>query len=320
MALTQYESQLEGYMAAEVNDNIFVNNPQMPIIKSDADASFSQGNLWKTRHLVEDTSTWQIPTANTDAGLSAYSSDAQYLPVLRRGHFLKLGDAEALRDGASNVLENTGILFARHFASNFENVLFNRVIPSVMSGCASGTHWNNMSSSAFDWDYVMQKIYTTENASSIKYVFMHPDVANGVSLWNTLDTPSTTQTTPIKPFGGAKLVGQKNGLYIFVSSLLHKTGTVYQTVAMGDGAILFDYQSKDYGVKIFEDQRHEMGATISKYLASFSVGINGISYGGSPTALGGASDAEIGTASNWSKLTNIRSNQIPVVAVDSLAS
>lgn len=320
MSLVQLNEQLSSYMAAELEENVLLNG-EVGIVRYDTNPNFSMGNTYTYRQLVEDRTTWQSPTASTDAIFSRFTADSGVAVIQRKGHFVVLGDAEALQMGAASVIENTGTLFARNFIYNVETHLFTNVLGGAFNatnGSLTGTHLVNKSSSAFNWDYVMEAAYLTGQPSDFKYVYMHPDVAKSYKLWDYLDTADVTRTSPVRPMASAKYAGMKDGMHIFLSDLVGSSNNVYNTYVFGDNALYIDFQ-KRFGTKIWIDDEFEGGATKAKYFVAHACGVNGLTYSGAtPSTLAGATDATIATGASWTKMTNIRSNQIKIAKVASL--
>jgi hypothetical protein len=324
MALTTFNSQLNDYLVAELDTNVLIGNTDVNILSIDNDAAFSQGNTYYTRHLIDDTTTWQTVTASTDMAYSAFTSDQAIAAVCRRGLYKKLGNAESEQVGMDfgKNIENVGRVFGNNFAYNIEGLLLDKVVNAAVGSSISATHLLDMSSSAYDWDYTMQAIYDAGNPGEYQAVFMHSDVASAYKIYDELDTISTSITTPIRPFKNAKFAGMKNGLYIYITDRVTKASTVYSTVAVGLNAFYLDWQ-KSTGIttNVFFDPKLEGGAILASYNASFACGIVGLTYSGSaPTDFRGATDVEYGTSTNWSRLTNARDNQIRVTVVKSLKS
>jgi hypothetical protein len=316
MALTQYNTYLQNYIAATF-DNHALFNGNFPIINFNPEWVVPAGNTTNYKVLTPDTNTWDSPKANHNSGLSALDSSAGIAPVLRRMRYLKLADFEADRDGANGILNEAAKIIVDNYAYNVETMLFDHITPAAMSGALSATHMNDEKALSFSWSGVMKAVYASKNPTNMKYVFVHPTVLASSTIYNQLDAPSSTITGPIRA-AGLNVIGEKNGLVIISSDRVNLQGNVYETVICGDNAFSVQYQ-RNFATNIYYDPRWEGGSWIVSYHVGISPAINGISYAGSAgTDIAGVSDATIAAQASWARITGIRDNQYPLAVLRSL--
>jgi hypothetical protein len=316
MALTQYNTYLQTYIQAAF-DNHALFNGSFPIINFNPNWTAPAGNTTNYKVLVPDTNTWDVPYANTDAGLSALVSSAGIAPVARRMRYVKLADFEADRDGALGVLEQAASIIVDNYAYNVETLLLNSITPATMSGALSATHLNDEKANSFSWTGVMKAVYASKNPTNMRYVFVHPTVLASSNLYATLDTPSSTITGPIRA-ANLNVVGEKNGMVIISSDRVNLQGNVYESVILGDNAFSVQYQ-RNFATNIFYDPRYEGGSWVVSYHVGIAPAINGISYAGAAgTDLAGVADATMEAQASWARIANMRDNQYPIAVLRSL--
>jgi len=90
---------------------------------------------------------------------------------------------------------------------------------------------------------------------------------------------------------------------------------VHDSIVFGDNSVHLQYQLQDYNV--YYDPKYEGGSSVVTAKVGYGLAINGTSFTGTVgTDLNGVTT--MGTATNWSKLTNIRNDQIRVAVLKSL--
>lgn len=307
-------------MQAEVEERTAFSDTSVLTVDT---ASFGEGNLFTYRGYKRDTSSWQSPTGNTDAIATSASTWSGTSVVQRRLHLRKFEEFDALAGGASNVLESEARILADHFVTNMENNFFTNILPTpfkTAGGALTGSHLTNYSASAFNADYVMEAIHIFGRPSLYKYMFVHPSVAKQKALWNYLDKEPIYNTGNIlRPIGNSRFIGFLHGLQVFTTDSLYNTGGVYDTYIMGDNA-LYTYYQKQFQADVGEDFIKAGGTVLTKYRVGLASGIYGLTYGGSPTSIEGATDAEVGTATNWTKISGKDNWRIPLVCLKSLSA
>lgn len=315
-----WSKQLTTYMQAEVEERTTFSDTSL--LKVDS-TSFGEGNLYKYRGYQRDTSTWQSPTGDTDAVASSASTWSGTSVVQRRLHLRKFEEFDALAGGATNVLESEAIILADHFVSNMEDNFFKNIIPAAFKttgGSLTGTHLTNYSSSAFSADYVMEAAHIFGRPSLYKYLFVHPHVAKQKALWNYIDKePVYNSSTPLRPIGNSRFIGFLHGLQVWTNDDMYYTGGVYDTYLMGDN-VLYTYYQKSFEAKVGEDFIKAGGTVYTKYQVALASGIVGLTYNSTPTDIAGATDAEVATATNWSKISGLDNWRIPIVCLKSLSA
>jgi hypothetical protein len=114
-------------------------------------------------------------------------------------------------------------------------------------------------------------------------------------------------------------VGNIGRLRLFLNDRCYNTGGVYDTIVAGPGAIMYVNQL-DYSVEIFPRTTHGGGSDNIMYKLAASAAIPKVSFTGTVAAdISGATDAEIGTATNYTLSTGAAVADTPLVVIKSKA-
>lgn len=330
------ERQIEGYIAASLPEELTL--MRTGIIDEDIAPGFTQdwqkgGNVFQMKGRIRDTGAWAVPVDQTAMGVNAITSWSQKAVVSRRlklygnQDFASLAGAEDTDDWRADL----GRIMAHNFGINLEKLYLQQLLPAIFNttnGVLQATHTVDNSSTAFgEYMFAEGNERMGENANILTVCLMHPTV-----YWkrriNTLltETPVPTMSVPTREAQATTYVGNIGNLALFLNARMYNTsGTgltngVYDTVMAGPGALMFANQLQ-YSVEIFPRSTEGGGSDRIAYRAAFSAAVPKVSWTGTAAAdIVGATDAEIGTATNWTASTGAAVTDTPLVVIKSLAS
>lgn len=323
MALAQANGILGAYIMAQV-DSYFLHSTGILSTSNQINDSYG---TYTVRSWAQDHTTWTTPTAGSDISPAAGTTYNTTSPLIRRVHSRYFPQGEMIAVGLGNdagALEQEGMILGDNFSYNVQNHLFAGVLSGAFNatnGSLTGTHLYDMSSSAFKWSYVMKQANVYGNPGKLRYAIVHTDIAGCSEIYSNLDPEHgvINSTSPQRIFPDANYVGQLNGVHIFsTDDAALKASTVYSTYLFGDNSIYLDYQENP-NAEIWEDKKDSGGSWLSKYRIAFGMGIWGLTYAGAtPSVLGGATIATVGTGASWTKIASVPNNQISVHCVKTL--
>lgn len=329
------ERQIEDYIAASLPEQLSL--MQTGLIYEDVAPGFTQdwekgGNVFQMKGRIRDTGAWAVPVDQTAMGVNAITSWSQKAVVARRLKLYGNQDFASLAgsEGTDAWKADLARIMAHNFGINLEKLYFQYLIKGVFdttSGVLKDTHLVNNSTAAFE-EYMLAEALEKlgENGSVLDTVIMHSSV-----YWkrriNTLltETPVPTMSVPDRETQATTYVGNIGRLRLFLNDRVQNTsdaGTtngVFDTIVGGSGALMFANQLA-YGVEIFPRSTEGGGSDRIAYKAAFSVAIPKVSWTGTAASdIAGATDAEIGTATNWTLSTGAAVSDTPLVVIKSKA-
>jgi hypothetical protein len=324
------ERQIEGYISATLPEKLTL--MQTGIVDADLSGQgiaidvAKGGNVFQVKGRIRDTATWDLPVDDTAAPVRTITSWSQKGVVHRR---LKLyGNQDMASLAASEMTgdwrQDLGRIMAHNVGINTEKLVFQQLIKAIFDptdGVLAATHLVNNSTAAFEEYMLAQGLEKLgENGSMLDTVIMHSSV-----YWkrriNTLltETPVPTLSVQTRENQATTYVGNIGRLRLFLNDRVHNTGGVYDTILAGPGAITYVNQLNE-SVEIFPRTTHGGGSDNIMYKLAACAAIPKVSWTGTVASdIAGATDAEIGTATNWDYITGADVSETPLVVIKAKA-
>lgn len=322
--LTQVE--IEGYTATFFPEVFSLN--QAGAVSLDTNPPFSAsmqgGNTYLKKHRNRPTSGDQTPTANTDLTVNAFGSDSEIGVIVRRADAFGNEDLASIAGGeeVNSWKLDVGKHIANEIAVNAEKRFLQKVIPGVISQATSPLYATNCvdnSTTAFDYTmFASANALLGENVGQLSICMMHSDVFWNSQLntmltstpdWNALNAYRALGVTP---------VGMVGNLRIWLNDRCYNTGGVYDTVLMAPGSLYMGIQLQN-AVEWDRQILKAGGTDIVTYKTAYSPHVPGVSFTGTaPTVIGGATDAALLLATNWTARTGYSIKENPVVVIKTL--
>jgi len=300
-------------------------------VSVDSDPAFSAlqnvgGNTFARRRNVASTADWEVPVAATSPTINALSTASEIGAVARRVLFYGEEDFASIAGGQDvNEIEAIiGQTLAHRSMVNIEKLLLQKVALAAFTpttGALQATHLVNDPSSAFDFlaHVNAANILMGENINVFDTMLIHSAVyhtANGAAH---LDSFANSVSAEAQFGEGMQFIGMYGNLRVFLCDRMYNAGGVYDTILCGPGAFRLDYQLRD-AVEVFPRSVNAGGTSIVGMKVAVSPGIKNVSYTATaPTALEGATDANLAAPANYTKVTGASVAEIPIVCIKTLA-
>ena len=158
-----------------------------------------------------------------------------------------------------------------------------------------------------------------ENINMFNTMLIHSAVYHTANGTSHLTAQANSISASDQFAEGMTFIGMYGNLRVFLCDRMNKVGDVYDTVLCGPGALRLDYQLRD-SVEVFPRATTAGGTSRVGLRLAVSPGIKNVSYTGTePTALTGATDANLALATNYTKVTGASVAEIPIVCIKTLA-
>jgi hypothetical protein len=292
------------------------------------------GNTVQDRGYYKYRRTWQTPTAATDATIYSYDTWKGIYPLIARGDSLGVEEFAAILGGDKDAGRNTAQQAVESWMNNIETLILGSsgLLPAMFDssdGCLRDTHKKDYSN----------VVFSPEQFEDVAQIYGDTDLQGGAIMTNSKvireynkreyaagRAPSVV--IPEYNKSGTVYGGMISGLPVFMNNRVAEvsTGTgVYPIYFLGNKSINWTYQkSPDFAAGF--DDRLAFGTEYMIWSAKMALGVRGTTFSGTAgTGIGGSTDAEIGTATNWSKITTAGSSTIDneaigVAAIHALAT
>ena len=311
---------IETWMAAEMPNVLSL--MRTGIVEVDTNPNIpapAMGNtiIWRGR--VMDTAAWESPTADTAPTTTAISTYKTIMPVCRRGKLYGNEDLSSIAVGEDpdDWARDVGKIMAFNSGINMEETVFTYAIPGVMDGAGvlNATHVVDKSGQTFSELFIAEAQKAMgEWTNKLNTLILHPTVYWNAQVNTMLTAQPNIQDLDTWRDQTITLAGMIGGLRVFLNERVNYTGATYDCILAGPGAVKLAYQLKDT-VEVFPRSSKAMGTDEILYKLAFGVAVAGCSYTGTaPTALSGATDANLATAGNWTKVSSFNA-QSPIVVI-----
>ena len=323
---------IEGYMAAHAPEQFSLISSG--IVTVDTNPPFSAandgGNAFTVKGWINDTSDDQTPTANVDMTPVALTSYAMKGVVLRRAKVYGLEVFSALAGGVGSAAwgQQAARTISHNVNLNLEKRAFQKLIPALTNttnGCLRSTNVVDNSEYAFDMVFIQQAFEKMgENVDLLNRVIMHPTVYYKNRISQLLESRANNTAQDIdaqNALARTTFVGNlPGGIPLFLNGRLYNSGGVYDTIVAGPGAITYSVQMAN-SVVAWRDERLAGGTDLVKYMNAYSIHVNGTTWNTTdPSGLGGVSDSDLATATNWTTTGDFTATKTPLVVIKSLAT
>jgi hypothetical protein len=328
------EQQIQGYIAATLPEQLTL--MQTGIVDVDlsgqsiaADVA-NGGNVFQMKGRVRDTAAWDTPTNDTAATVRTITSWSQKAVVHRRIKLYGNQDFASLaaNESTGDWKQDLGRIASHNIGINTEKLIFQQLIKALYdttSGVLRSTHLIDRSTLAFE-EYMLGEGLELlgENGAILNTVIMHSSV-----YWkrriNTLltEVPVPSMAVIDRENQATTYVGNIGRLRLYLNDRVQKTSDatpIYDTILAGPGALMYVNQLAE-SVEIFPRTTHGGGSDNIMYRLAASAAVPKVSFTGTvATDIIGATDAEIGTAGNWTYVTGAAVADTPLVVIKSKAS
>lgn len=294
------------------------------LVQVRTDARYGTGNVWQVRGRIRDLTALQTPTAATDLDVNDISQYTENGVVVRRAQVYGIEDIAKLAAADPNALNDYGRLLEHNIRYGINTLLHDSMLPALFdetNGCLAGTHYVNTQGAAFESVRIQQALRVWgEHGTMADGVLMHSYVRSklyeqGLILPGDPDLVRELETR------GVRYGGTLSGAPIFIDDMCAASNSggpgTYNTYVFKRGAMLLGYNGQLFDVKIWRDELLAGGTDLIKALTSFSPHVYGVTTSLAPTAGGGATDAEIALATNWTKRASVTSPEIGIVCIKS---
>jgi len=154
-------------------------------------------------------------------------------------------------------------------------------------------------------------------------VIMHSSVYYNRRINDLVDTVSANTYSDMAAFrtdAATAFVGRVGQYNLFLNDRVYNTGGVYDTIVAGPGSVYMGWQVQN-SIEAWRDPLLAGGTDLIKYVVAYSMHIPGASYTATaPAGIGGATDANLYTATNWTATTDYsHASKVPMVVIKSLA-
>lgn len=307
------------YVAPVFYKKLSLLNTGVAVTAEDLDFNLNQGNAWNVRGYKAVYSEWATLTAATDMTLNSLSTRLQTGVIARRGDAFGVETAARIAGGdiTDAAAQNMAEIIGNHAGYNVERMFFSKLIPALFDetdGCLKDSNLVIADAALTMADIEDGLAKAGENMGMYEYIYMHPAVYSEFRKTVLISEDYLTR----KEFNelGVMWAGRIGGLNIILNNRLNKVGDVYDTLLFRPGAVMIGYQ-KDMNIESYREPRLAGGTDVSQYTLYFSPHVLNTSFTGTvPTALTGASDANLALATNWSSVAADPS-EIGVVAIHS---
>jgi hypothetical protein len=320
---TLVSSVIDGYGNAYFPEKLgFV---KAGLVLEDKNPKFARdgGNTHTLRKRVYTNQTWRAPSSDTDTTIDSITSSNEIGVIIRRYVDLGIEDFAIMAAGDYDAMEDYGRILAHNAALNMEKSYATNILPALFNptnGALYSSHCHDISGATIkNEDIVTCEGKLGENQMMITDIMMHSTVFNNTEI-RTLTDPAVDQYA-IETFQSMGLVyaGNLAGKRIILNDrCISETASIYNTYLFKKQALYLGFQ-KPLTIEVFEDKRLAAGTNVCRYTVACSPHVFGVSFSGTaPTAICGATDAALLTATNWTKRTGVTDSEIGVLCIRSM--
>lgn len=316
-----YSPVLEGYVQAYIperfrllSSGILVGDPVAA-----ARLSAAGGNMYIARGDERFNAADQEIDADTDVTLRPWDTYKEQFPIIRRAQGIASEDIAALAAGDVDAQRNMavpkiGAKLVYNYQLNTEKRIIQKILAAQFAdgGCLVGTHFDSFSEPLAHWMFRRAEKRYGDQDIGAGAVLIHPDVLAGMEE-RALKDPNlkgfiTTQYNADGSVAGTRIGGN---LVIKNKRITEVSDGVYNTYVLYDGAINYTFQMAPR-VEFDRDIAKAAGTNFGVMSYAQALGVYGTTWNTTaPTDITGATDTEIGTASNWAKRTSKDSVVVP---------
>jgi hypothetical protein len=269
------------------------------------------GNVVAYRGYFRNRTGWQSPTADTD--LSVYDLDtlAANLVVVRRNQVF---GAEKWANVAAGDVNEISQALARalsyNYSYNVEKLIMQQFLPGLLTSTSAPlkeTHTVDHSSTVFNYSYIEEaKLPFGDMDDSEMVLITHPQIYRHTNMRSIVDNVLAVNVASEFNQTGKVFRGNIGGMDVVLNSRISAIDTnTYPIYLIARGALKWIPQSI-FDVEVDYDMLKAGGTNMAKYGFAAAIGAEGLTFSGTaPTGISGATDAAIGTVTNWSKITTV---------------
>lgn len=283
-------------------------------------ASAEGGNTYTRRQWVQPAAGDDTPTAATDMTITALTSASEIGVIVRRGKAYGIEDLAAIAGGTTvpDWDANVAKIVAHEMARNAELRFLTHMLPGLFNqtnGVLKDSAVNN-SGNLFDWSMVTQaNALLGEAVNALTICHMHPSVYWGAKLQDQLDMKPNYADPNAYAAVGASFAGMIGPVSIYLNERLYNSGGDYYTLMTAPNALYMGIQL-DEAPYSWYDPLLAGGTNLVRYRTAYSPHIKGASFTGTaPTVIGGATDAALALATNWTAKTGYDVKENPAVVI-----
>jgi hypothetical protein len=280
--------------------------------------------VWQVRGRVRDLTALQTPTAATNLDVNDITQYAENGVIARRAQVYGIEDIAKLAANDPDALTDYARLLEHNIRYGVHTLIHSSLFPALFdssNGCLYSTHFVNTQGAAFEAIRVMEALAKWgEHGTGADGILMHSYVRNKLYQAGlvTLDTPDLVRELETT---GVRYGGRISGVPIFMDDMCYSSNSggagTYNSYVFKNGAMVLGYGGQLLNVTIWRDELLAGGTDLIKGLVSYSPHVNGTTTSLSPTVGGGATDAEIALATNWTKRTGATAPEIGIVCIQS---
>lgn len=294
------------------------------LVQVSTDGTYGRGNTWQVRGEIRDLTALQTPTAENDLTINDISHYVETGVVARRAQVYGIEDIARLAANDPAAFQRYGRLLAHNIQYGVNYLLHNSLLPAMFdstNGCLYGTHFVDTSGAVLEPVRVQQALRVWgEYGTSADGVLMHSYVRSKLYEQGLILPGDPTLVRELEE-QGIRYGGTMSGVEVFIDDMCYAANSggagVYNTYVYKRNALLLAYDGQLFRPEIGRDPLKAGGTDYIVGMASFSPHVWGTTSGLTPTVGGGATDAEIATATNWTKRTGVTNPEIGIVCIQS---
>jgi hypothetical protein len=269
-----------------------------------------KGNTWNVPMYEEFSFDWEAPTANTAVTVNALTTHKETGVICRRVYGVGnevLNNNVIGDDPMAEIVRQIG-----HYSlKKTESVIGASLLPGLFNSTNGVLYATHAKSGVIGSDLVKQADEVmSERIDALSAIIMHPDVYNHLNKMGFVSEIEPLSAEVMR--SGGWTGNSAFGKFIIVNPRIStKSGGTYLVYVAGRNAFKLNF---DPTIPPYELTTSHAGRTDAMYINwRFAPHIGGTSYTGSaPTAIAGASDANLSTGTNWTKVA-VNDEEIPLV-------